>query len=386
MEDKYLRIAYTIGALFIGATVMWGISLASNGAHGPMDALCTRVSSAIYATENAYIVKQKEDSREKKLQWFAPYKKDINLLRNPKHILMGAHDNHIAKSFECIVGLEDSLRIHFPLVHVYAAWGSKPEHEFPTKQMQAISAMGSVPVITWEPWLNGFDEEKFPLNRKGADRNTGGLADIVKGVYDSYIIGYAKSVAAFKQPVMLRLGHEMNDPYRYPWGPQNNAPQDYVDAWRHVHEIFTANGAKNVVWIWSPHPTYGYFELFYPGDAYVDYVAVDALNFGTVASWSQWWSFDAIFGSHYKELAAFKKPIMLAELGSLTCGGDRNQWFSEALSHLPEKYPAVKSILFFHVVDDNTTTEKAISWMFATDTACTRVISREIHAWPNLGK
>jgi hypothetical protein len=39
-----------------------------------------------------------------------------------------------------------------------------------------------------------------------------------------------------------------------------------------------------------------HWELHYPGDAYVDWVATGALNSGPIAQWSQWWSFDKIFG------------------------------------------------------------------------------------------
>lgn len=55
----------------------------------------------------------------------------------------------------------------------------------------------------------------------------------------------------------------MNDPYRYPWGPQNNDPSEFVAAFRHVHDVFDSVGASNVIWIWSPHLTYGKFKEYY---------------------------------------------------------------------------------------------------------------------------
>src|SRR6185369_3819852 len=49
----------------------------------------------------------------------------------------------------------------------------------------------------------------------------------------------------------LRFAHEMNDPYRYPWGPQNNSKEEYIYAWQHVWQRFQKAGARNVIWTWS---------------------------------------------------------------------------------------------------------------------------------------
>ena len=191
-----------------------------------------------------------------------------------------------------IVNLEDSLRTTFPLIHIYTAWGSKPEEQFPKTQVKAILELGSLPVITWEPWLTDFDSNKYPELRKIEERDKGGLADVAKGVYDFYIKQWADDAKEINQPVFLRMGHEMNDIlYRYPCGPQNNTPKDFVAAWKHVHKIFEQEGANNVLWIWSPDPAYDYFDAYYPGKEYVDYVGAGILNFGTIAVWSKWWSF-----------------------------------------------------------------------------------------------
>jgi beta-mannanase len=184
----------------------------------------------------------------------------------------------------------------------------------------------------------------------------------------------------------MRVGHEMNDPYRYPWGPQNNTAKDFKAAWRHIFNVFKAVGAKNVIWVWSPHIAYGYFDAYYPGNDFVDWVGISVLNYGTVASWSKWWTFEEIFGSHYKELAKFNKPIMISEFGSLNVGGDRSKWFGDALSGLPEKYPLVKAIVFFHYSYDKTTTQQPLNWYIKDDTASVRSIIRGFRSWPDPDK
>jgi len=381
LDEKLLRIIYIFVAILLGAGITLGITYFDGKADGPVTSFFIKIGDLTRSVENKAIVRHRKSNRLVRLKWLNTYATHIDSLKNPHRILLGAHDNHCNDSFQSIVELEDSLRTVFPLIHLYSAWGSKPEHQFPKLQVEAIINMGSIPVITWEPWLTEFNSKDFIKLRKKELRSTNGLSDIANGMYDSYIIKWAQDVKAIEQPVFIRLGHEMNDPYRYPWGPQNNTPEEYVNAWRHVHDEFIKQGATNVLWVWNPHLSYGYFDLYYPGKKYVDYVGVDVLNFGTVATWSQWYSFNDIFGSHYKELEAFGKPIMIAEFSSLACGGDRKKWFAEALSNFPQKYPAVKAFIFFHVSDDKTTTMQSVSWSFKYDTACTHAITKEITAW-----
>jgi hypothetical protein len=73
---------------------------------------------------------------------------------------------------------------------------------------------------------------------------------------------------------------------------------------------------------------------------------------------------------------------MITEFGSLVVGGNRGHWFADALRDTPEKYPALKSILFFHYPADNTITSKLVSWYFIDDKATRDSIKAQIHAWP----
>jgi len=382
VQKRKFRILYTLLVVLFAAGIVVVLSYAGSKTHGPIEYLLSKLGSYVKDTEDALILQQRTDKRINKLGWFQLYKLNPDVLKNPPVVLLGAHDNHDVVSFESIVSLEDSLQTTLPLIHIYQAWGSKQEQQFPLNQLKAIVKLGSLPVVTWEPWLTAFNESEYPKLRRLEERDKGGMADVVKGLYDPYIEKWAEEAAKFGMPLFLRLGHEMNDPYRYPWGPHNNTPVEYVNAWKYVHGIFKSKGADNVIWIWSPHPAYGYFDYFYPGDDYVDYVGVGILNFGSIAAWSQWWTFKEIFGTHYEELTSFGKPLMITEFGSLSWGGDKCTWYKEALENLPENYPAVKSILFFHVSEDKTTTLQALNWYVKYDTACTKMIIREIKQWP----
>ena len=378
MKTKTTRISIVITAFALGIALVWFLSKAGDKVRGPLEDLFSFTEETVNSVEKSLILDQRKDKRANKLQWIQGYVKNAERLKDPDKILLGAYDNNTVKTFETIINLEDSLHTTFPLIHIYTAWGDKPEQKFPAEQVNAIAELGSIPVITWEPWLTDFDSfahPELPLREK---RDKGGLMDISKGLYDFYIKAWAQEVKKVKSSVLIRVGHEMNDPYRYPWGPHNNKPKDFIAAWRHVHDLFKQQGVENVVWVWSPHPAYGMFKEFYPGDDYVDFVGSGVLNYGTVASWSKWWSFKEIFGNYYKQLSVFKKPIMISEFGSLAVGGDRAQWYENALDSLSIKYPAIKSIIFFHYSDDRTTTQQPLNWYLFDDDKTLREIREKL--------
>jgi len=383
MTKKSNRILFTLGAIALAVALIIILSLIGGQSRGPLKGLLSRAGSVVSNVETKIVLGQRKTKRSDNLKWFSSCTHDRSVLLKSKVIYLGAFDNEARESFENIINLEDSLNTTFPLIHIYTAWGSKTEQEFPRTQVKAILGMGSLPVITWEPWLTDFDATKFPGIRKPKERDKGGLSDIAKGVYDQYIIEWAREAKEVNGLIMLRFGHEMNDPYRYPWGPHNNKAGDFIAAWKHVRDVFKAVGATNIIWIWSPHPAYGWFDAYYPGDAQVDYIGVGSLNYGTVAPWSQWWSFDEIFGKHYAELKKFGKPLMITEFGSLNVGGDRRKWYKDALRTLPWKYPALKAIIFFHYSYDMTTTQQSLNWYIKNDPETFRTVMQQLRVWPD---
>jgi hypothetical protein len=296
-------------------------------------------------------------------------------------IFIGAYDDNTEESFESIVALEDSINSKLQVIQIYTAWGSQKDQVFPLLRAQAIYELGSIPLISWEPWLDDFDAKKYPALANLKNKNTGGLKEIASGRFDDYIDKWAKEAKKFGSPFYLRLGHEMNDPYRYPWGPQNNKPKDFIAAWQHIVTRFKEIGATNAIWIWSPHPAYTDYAQYYPGHDYVDWIGVTTLNYGSVAPWSKWYSFDEIFGKCYNELSLYNKPMMITEIGSLDVGGNKAEWFEAALDSIPVKHPSVKAVVFFHVNSDNSTTYKALDWSLESDSAVKKAISSSLSKW-----
>ena len=102
-----------------------------------------------------------------------------------------------------------------------------------TSQLNAIERRGSIPEITWEPW----DASKGLYKSQPRYR----LSNIIDGKFDSYIRAWARSLAPWKHPVLLRFAQEMDGNW-FPWGDyaNGNQPGQFVQAWRHVHRHLRA--------------------------------------------------------------------------------------------------------------------------------------------------
>ncbi len=347
-----------------GCLIVYAFTKAGKATKGPIETVFNELAVVVQTTETKLILKSKENTREKKLAWL---KRNIKDLKNPKIFLTGSSDDNSPGAFDKIQKLEDSLNTVFPLIHIFSAWGSKDSQKFPLKEVYSIINLGSIPVITWEPWVTDFDAKQFPGIPAPEIRSKNSMFSISQKTYDSYIIEWAKEAKKVSKPLFLRFAEELNDPYRYPWGPQNNTAKDYVDAWKHVHDIFKNVGAPNGIWIWNPHPSYDYFEEYYPGDDYVDYVGAGVFNYGNAVSWSSWNSFKEIMSKNYETMKKFNKPIMITEFASLSYGGNRSLWYKEAFETMKKEYPEIKGLIFFHYKNDYTVSDKKINWYFIDD-------------------
>ena len=382
IKKKSKRLFNVLLALVLGYFIVYGLSTVSKSSKGPLGGFLESVGNMVKDIEQDKILGKREENRGKKLAWFKDQRKNKYALLKTKNILFGAADDSNGESYENIINLEDSLALTFPIIQIYKAWGEGQIYDFPKNKVDAIVRIGSVPMITWEPWLEKFSQENFPKISNLEQRNDHGLLSIAKGHYDAYIKEWATEAAKVDTPIYLRVGHEMNDPYRYPWGPQNNDPEEYIAAFRHIRNVFESVGATNVIWVWSPHLSYGKFQEYYPGTEFVDIIATGVLNYGTSTSWSDWWTFKEIFGNFYNDLAAFYKPIMIAEFGSLKPGGSRAKWFADALQDFNKKYPYVNAIVFFHYASDGTITYKNVDWFIKNDSEVTTAIKNELKKWP----
>ncbi len=148
------------------------------------------------------------------------------------------------------------------------------------------------------------------------------VADIAAGRYDAYLSSYAEAVRAYRHPVIISFGHEMNGSW-YSWGYTHTRPKAFVAAWRHVVTIFRTLGAKNVTWLWTvniindtrrgkiPPPA-----AWWPGSKYVTWVGIDGYYLKPT------WQFAPLFGPTITAVRRLTgAPILIAETGAIPAAG-----------------------------------------------------------------
>jgi hypothetical protein len=100
---------------------------------------------------------------------------------------------------------------------------------------------------------------------------------VADGEYDEQLNAQARGIASLHAPVFVTFDHEPNQPGRAALG----SPADFVEAWRHVHDVFETAAATNAVWVWvvmSWPPALATALRMWPGNDYVDWISWDAYN------------------------------------------------------------------------------------------------------------
>ena len=250
-----------------------------------------------------------------------------------------------AESFERIVGEEMTLLVAF------ASWGMW-EKNFPPEYSTTIRDQGKTLVLFWE-------------------QDTVTLDQIIGGSQDAYMVRFANAAQAYGGPVLLAPFHEMNG-YWTPWSgvAPGNSPEKVILAWRHMRDLFRS--APNVRFVWTvnsesvPDTAANAISAYYPGDAYVDDVAVDGFNFGT-----PWQSFDTIFRAPLAQLKTYNKPIYILSMASAQ-GSGKAAWITDALTVQMPKYPEIVGWVWFNQ-------NKEQNWLVNSDAEALLAFQSGVH-------
>ena len=225
------------------------------------------------------------------------------------------------------------------------------DYTFPWAEFDKIRAHGAIPFFSW-------NSGSYPVEVHQPNYT---LASIIEGRHDAYLRRWAAKARAWGHPFFLRFNWEMNGDW-FPWseGVNGNRAGEYVAAWRHVHDLFDAEGARNVTWVWCPNvdvdDNMTDLTHLYPGDGYVDWTGLDGYN------WNQpWRTFETLFASTYGRISklAPDKPMVVAETGSTEVGGDKARWISAMFDSLP-RFALVRAVLYFDKYDS------AMDWPIET--------------------
>jgi len=113
-------------------------------------------------------------------------------------------------------------------------------------------------------------------------------------------------------------------------------------------------GATNANFVWCPDSdkanAYPNLSLFYPGDAYVDWIALDGYRRPPSESYTP----EAALGTYGYDRAALlggqTKPMMFCEWGTteFTAGGyTKAQWIARMMQIMPTRFPRVRAVVYY---------------------------------------
>ncbi|MFD9125095.1 glycoside hydrolase family 26 protein [Kitasatospora sp. NPDC059571] len=218
-----------------------------------------------------------------------PY--DASALRKPSGRMLGVASEGGPADLAPVNSFAAKSGHHPDVREYYQEWGE----DFDTAGNTALWKAGVLPLLSLVP-------DQTPLAR------------IASGAEDAYLTRFAQQVRGFQGPVVIAFAPEMNGAWT-PWGPGKATADDYVKAWRHIHDAFRDQQATNVLWMWTPHVadsgTGAPLKPYYPGDDYVDWLGLIGYygpQDGT--------AYKSLFTPTLKTVRGFSgKPVLIAETG-----------------------------------------------------------------------
>ncbi|WP_167759373.1 glycoside hydrolase family 26 protein [Mycobacterium sp. PS03-16] len=221
--------------------------------------------------------------------------------------------------------------------------------QVPLGALSAITAGGAVPILTLELWQPGAGPEQPAYS----------LRRILAGDFDSRLEAWARILADWGSPLILRTGHEMNSTF-YPWSVRvnGNTAVESAAAWRHVREIFRRAGADNVAFMWCPDASadgLGDMAAAFPGADSIDVLGLDGYNWGE-GDGRSWRSAAEIFGDSLAQLRRLdpRHDIVIAETAGVEgprSGIDKADWIYGLFDYLATQ-DRVTGVVWFQAVKE----------------------------------
>jgi len=253
------------------------------------------------------------------------------------------------------------------------AWASFSQRWFkgmnyPKKSIHTIHDMGIIPYVRLLPQSTTKEFQK---------ESHFSLENIIKGKFDNELTQWAKEAKKDQIPLIIDFAVEMNGDW-FAWsGKLNGAntkdgygdknlydgPERYRDAYRHLIDIFRAEGVHNVTWFFhanmvsSPKEEWNRPKNYYPGDDYIDWIGVSI--YGPFHPGENYWeSFHKIVKENYQNILEISdnKPFALLEFGVTDHHplGSKSEWLQDAFQTiLSQEYIHFQAINYWHENWDN---------------------------------
>jgi glycosyl hydrolase family 26 len=246
--------------------------------------------------------------------------------------LFGASSNGLGVDDEGNEGLtesfEDLIGRKLAVKRVYYSW----DEVFPTGLEYWMRDRGTTPILSWATSHDGDPIVTW--------------ADVAQGRYDATIDARAADLKAYGAPLFFVFHHE-------PEG--EGEPEDFVAAYRRIHDRFVAAGVTNVSYAWvlmdyTFRKGFRPADQWYPGDSYVDVIGSDQFNwYDCPGHEAPWTDFQTLAQPFYDYGVDKGKPMMLAEWASredFADPGRKADWITAASATL-KSWPEVKVVSWY---------------------------------------
>lgn len=216
-------------------------------------------------------------------------------------------------------------------------------------------------------WDNGYVPFiNLGAGNLGVDTGSSGWSakQIADGALDTHIRRWARTYKTMASDGQRRALIAPLQEANGAWVTYGQDPANYIRAYLRIRQIFLDEGVppNSVSWVFAPNGWHNpdnpqdAFENYYPGHSVVDMVGFSSFNFGACYTWTSSESYEQIYKPYLERMAAMApgKPIIIAEIGSVTEGVDRAAWFNDTLAKIGA-FPGLRVIVYFDRAEDELT-------------------------------
>ncbi len=253
---------------------------------------------------------------------------------------------------QAVTSLQSSIRRPLAVVRIYDSW----ESTFPDPYISWLRRSGHSVFVSIRPKRSNGSVIKW-ADIARARRGDALYAEMTQ---------WAENIKAFGAHLYLAFHHEPEIRKSAAYG----TPAEFVRAWHTFVEVMRSAGVRNAEYAWTvaesnffvPPTDPRYAPHFYPGDAYVDDIAVDAYNMYCLRTdhhyQQPWRSLRTVLVPLMAFARARPGPgLMLAEWGTpedVNAPGRKAQWFNEARQLFKEPgYARFKAMLYWNQISTN---------------------------------
>ncbi|MGB8356725.1 MAG: glycosyl hydrolase [Chthoniobacteraceae bacterium] len=257
---------------------------------------------------------------------------------------------------------------------------------FPSAMCQWIHDLGKIPYVRLmlrSDFAQDHAEKTFTLDA------------IIAGKFDADLGNWAAGARKFGAPMLVEWGTECNGEWfawNGKWNGNAGGPAKFVQAWRHIVKLMRDAGCDNITWVWhvndSDVPEVGWnrLENYYPGDDYVDWVAVSAYGFLKPHEEGEPERLRDLLDAVVPRLETLApaKPLILAEFG---CAEHHPKisaaaWAKDALTDiLSNRWPGIRGFCWWNETWQNDDQKKHDTDMIIMDdTALAEVFQTQLSA------